>query len=202
MSDNTPIVIHKYPNRRFYDTVNSRHVTLEDIQDLVVSGKDVVVTDTRTGDDLTNVVLMQILLERDHLKLDLLPSSVIHLMIRSSRNTLRTALERFFGPFLGIMAATQKQFDAYLRDSLKGQAMSPLDWTKAFFPAFSAPSQGDSGVPPPAVAEPPVMAERGGELEDLREQIEQLRGKVMELNVAKTKRPRKKKPATKPGRRK
>ena len=59
------IQIKKYPNRRYYDTSNSRHVTLQEMHDLIVSGKDICVTDSRNGDDITNLVLTQILLERD-----------------------------------------------------------------------------------------------------------------------------------------
>lgn len=196
MSDKMPIAINKYPNRRFYDTVNSRHVTLEEIHDLIISGKDIVVTDTRTGEDLTNVVLMQILLERDHVKLDLLPSSIIHMMIRSSRNTLRTTLERFFGPFLGIMAATQKQFDAYLRESMKGPMVTPFDWTKGIFPPYSGSTTSQSMADP---KDSPETRETT-ELDELREQLEHLRGRVMEMNFRKTPAPKKKKAVRKPKR--
>jgi len=201
MSDKEPIAIHKYPNRRFYDTVNSRHVTLEEIHDLIVSGKDVTVTDTKTGEDLTNVVLMQILLERDHLKLDLFPSSIIHLMIRSSRNTLRSTLERFFGPFLGIMAATQKQFDSYLRDTMKGQVMTPFEWTKGIFPNYSGSKDAKMDESSKKAASAPPD-EESDELDDLRDQLEQLRGRVMSLNAKKGSKPRKKKPARRPHKRK
>ena len=201
------VLINKYPNRRFYDTLNSRHVTLQEIHDLIASGKDVCVTDTATGEDLTNVVLMQILVERDHLKLDLIPSSVMHMMIRSSRNTMRTTVERFFGPFLGIMAASQKQFDSYLRDTMKNQMMSPLDWTKGVFNAFG--SQGPSGdhstsspsEPKRAASVAPV---EGGELDELRAQMDMLQRRMSELaspQRAKRKAP-KKQPARRPKARK
>lgn len=192
------VLINKYPNRRFYDTLNSRHVTLQEIHDLIISGKDVCVTDTGTGEDLTNVVLMQILLERDHLKLDLFPNSIMHMMIRSSRNTLRATVERFFGPFLGIMAASQKQFDAYLRDSMK----SPLDWTKGMFRAFGVDgatqarsnnqktdSKGESVAP--------EESDRSGELDELRSQMDILRRRVADLTPQPPKKPRKKRPVRK-----
>ena len=202
MSDKEPIAIHKYPNRRFYDTVRSRHVTLEEIHDLIVSGKDVTVTDTKTGEDLTNVVLMQILLERDHLKLDLFPSSIIHLMIRSSRNTLRSTLERFFGPFLGIMAATQKQFDSYLRDTMKGQMITPFDWTKSIFPGYAGSKDAEAADESSKKAATATSVDEASELDDLREELERLRGRVLSLDARKGSKPRKKKPARKPQKRK
>lgn len=206
MSDNrspSPVLINKYPNRRFYDTLNSRHVTLQEIHDLIISGNDVCVTDTRTGEDLTNVVLMQILLERDHLKLDLFPSSIMHMMIRSSRNTLRTTVERFFGPFLGIMAASQKQFDSYLRETMKGRMMSPLDWTGGMFPGFGTQEatrtssaqkveQSDS----PATSGP--SGADASDLEELRSQFELLRRRVADLDAPRPRKPRKKPASRKP----
>ena len=46
MSD--PRVIKKYPNRRLYDTVESRYITLADIRKLVVDRIDFVVIDKKT----------------------------------------------------------------------------------------------------------------------------------------------------------
>ena len=205
MSDNRgvkPIPINKYPNRRFYDTRNSRHVTLQEIHDLIVSGNDVCVTDTGTGEDLTNVVLMQILLERDHLKLDLFPSSVMHMMIRSNRKALGATVERFFGPFLGIMAASQKQFDSYLRETMKGQMISPMDWTNGMLRAFGAdgaslgrvPSRDSQSQPEPT--DEPASTE-SNELDELRSQLEYLRRRVSDLDTSRQRTPRKKRPARK-----
>ena len=44
-----PRVIRKYPNRRLYDTVESRYVTLADIRRLVVERIDFVVLDRKTS---------------------------------------------------------------------------------------------------------------------------------------------------------
>ncbi len=205
MSDNRgqkPILINKYPNRRYYDTRNSRHITLQEIHDLITSGNDVCVTDTGTGEDLTNIVLMQILLERDHLKLDLFPSSIMHMMIRSSRNTLRTTVERFFGPFLGIMTASQKQFDSYLRDSMKGQMMSPLDWTKGMLHAFGADGAPHGRSPDRDPGTEPESGEPASadanELDELRSQLESLRRRVSDLDDDQPRKPRKKPSVRKP----
>ncbi len=197
MSDNRspkPILINKYPNRRYYDTLNSQHVTLQDVHDLIISGKDVCITDSQTGEDLTNVVLMQILVEKDHVKLDLIPSSVMHMMIRSSRNTLRTTLERYFSPFLGMMAAGQKQFDSYLRETMKGQLVSPMEWTNGVLRAFgdneppnSPTSPRGKNAPTPEVDDADAAE---SELDSLRTQLESLQKRMTQLGAG-TKKPRK-----------
>ena len=67
--------IKKYPNRRFYDVTRSRHVTLNDLYELVQVGERILVTDSKTGADITNIVLTQIILEHDPPKLDLFPAA-------------------------------------------------------------------------------------------------------------------------------
>ncbi|MGH8261594.1 MAG: polyhydroxyalkanoate synthesis repressor PhaR [Steroidobacteraceae bacterium] len=61
-----PRVIKKYPNRRLYDTVESRYITLEDIRKLVVDQIEFVVVDKLTQDDITNGILLQVIAELEH----------------------------------------------------------------------------------------------------------------------------------------
>jgi polyhydroxyalkanoate synthesis repressor PhaR len=58
-----PVIIKKYPNRRLYDTSSGRYVNLEDAATMIRQGTDVQVLDARTGEDLTRVVLTQIIVE-------------------------------------------------------------------------------------------------------------------------------------------
>ena len=57
------VVIKKYPNRRLYDTSAGRYVNLEDVAAQVRKGIDLQVVDARTGEDLTRVILSQIIME-------------------------------------------------------------------------------------------------------------------------------------------
>lgn len=177
------VQIKKYPNRRYYDATNSRHITLQEVHDMVMSGRDVCVTDSRTGDDITNLVLTQILLERDEPKLDLFPSSILHLVVRSNRQVLRTWLERSFGPFLGMLANSQKQIDAYWRQAMHGNMTSPMDWAGQFLRAFTpkgAPTAPPddaatpSEVPPQEETSPESLDELRARLGDLQRQVEAL----------------------------
>lgn len=56
-------MIKKYPNRRLYDTSSGRYVNLDDVAILIRQGVDVQVVDARSGEDLTRVVLTQIIVE-------------------------------------------------------------------------------------------------------------------------------------------
>jgi polyhydroxyalkanoate synthesis repressor PhaR len=177
------VQIKKYPNRRYYDATNSRHITLQEVHDMIVAGQDVCVTDSRTGDDITNLVLTQILLERDEPKLDLFPSSVLHLIIRSNRQVLRTWLERSFGPFMGVLSTSQKQMDAYWRQAMQGNLVSPMDWASRFMQAFSGepPHATSTADAPPADAPPPEVPAES--LDELRTRLEQLQRQVADLSA-------------------
>ena len=59
----TTVVIKKYENRRLYDTTNSRYVNLEDVAQLLQQGNDVQVIDAASGEDITRLILTQIIVE-------------------------------------------------------------------------------------------------------------------------------------------
>ena len=61
----SPRVIKKYPNRRLYDTEESRYITLADIRKLVIKDVDFVVTDKKTGDDITRTILLQVISDQE-----------------------------------------------------------------------------------------------------------------------------------------
>lgn len=174
--------IRKYPNRRYYDATRSRHVTLHEVYDLVRSGQDVRITDSRTNSDITNHVLLQIVLENDEFKLDLLPSWILHLAMRSNPQVLRSSLERFFGSFMETFSATQQQFDAYSRQAVSGRLVSGTDRTGTLKPAF-APSRQEASEDRTELEQPPGnRRHRENVLEDLRRQIAELRQRIERLS--------------------
>ncbi|MGD9858802.1 MAG: polyhydroxyalkanoate synthesis repressor PhaR [Marinobacterium sp.] len=58
-------ILRKYTNRRLYDTSRSCYVTLEDVKQLVLSGEKFQVQDSKTGNDLTRNILLQIISEQE-----------------------------------------------------------------------------------------------------------------------------------------
>jgi polyhydroxyalkanoate synthesis repressor PhaR len=58
-------LIKKYANRKLYDTRTSRYVTLDAIADLVRHGQEIEVVDRDSGQDITQVILSQIVLSEE-----------------------------------------------------------------------------------------------------------------------------------------
>lgn len=58
-------IIKKYPNRRLYDTEESRYITLTDIRNLILGNTTLTVIDKKTGDDITRAILLQVISEQE-----------------------------------------------------------------------------------------------------------------------------------------
>src|ERR1700682_93238 len=95
-------LIRKYSNRRLYDTVGSRHVTLDDLRHLIVSGEKIKVIDDKSGEDLTRSVLLQIIAEQEQDGSPVLGAESLAMMIRFYGGPMPGALsgylERAFTP--------------------------------------------------------------------------------------------------------
>jgi len=57
--------IKKYPNRRLYDTSKSTYITLDDVKALVLGLERFVVVDSKTEENLTRSILLQIIMEQE-----------------------------------------------------------------------------------------------------------------------------------------
>jgi polyhydroxyalkanoate synthesis repressor PhaR len=60
-----PVLIKRYANRKLYNTVTSRYITLKGIAELIEQGEQVQVRDNETGEDITSVTLSQILVDTE-----------------------------------------------------------------------------------------------------------------------------------------
>jgi len=78
-----PRTIKKYPNRRLYDTVESRYITLADIRRLVIERIDFVVIDKKTQGDITRSILLQVIAEQEHGNEPLMSRDFLSQVIRS-----------------------------------------------------------------------------------------------------------------------
>ena len=84
-----PRVIKKYPNRRLYDTVESRYITLADVRRLVVEKIDFVVVDKKNNADISRSILLQVIAEQEHLAEPILSQEFMVSVIRSYGTNLQ-----------------------------------------------------------------------------------------------------------------
>ncbi|HBH29260.1 MAG: transcriptional regulator [Desulfofustis sp. PB-SRB1] len=89
------ILIKKYPNRRLYDTKMSSYVTIADVADMIRAGNRVEVQDVTSGEDVTALVLTQIIMDKAKKNQGLLPVSLLHLVIQFGENLLHEFFENY-----------------------------------------------------------------------------------------------------------
>jgi polyhydroxyalkanoate synthesis repressor PhaR len=82
-------LIRKQKNRRLYDTVDSRNVTLSELAEIIGSGESVRVQDGTSGEDLTRSVLLQIVLEQEGPGAAVLSQSFLESLIRLYNNPMQ-----------------------------------------------------------------------------------------------------------------
>ena len=76
-------VIKKYPNRRLYDTAESRYITLSDIRQLVVDGERLKVIDNKSGEDITRSILLHVIAEQEENGASVMSEDFLARIIRS-----------------------------------------------------------------------------------------------------------------------
>jgi len=87
-------LIKRYENRKLYDTEASTYVSLSDVADLVRDGVTVRIEDNATGRDLTAQTLTQIILEEGKEGKHLIPSDLLHDLLRQSSRAIDSGFEQ------------------------------------------------------------------------------------------------------------
>src|SRR5262245_10068038 len=87
-------LIKRYESRKLYDTEESRYVSLEDIAAWVRNGQEVKVLDNGTSEDVTAQTLTQIILDEGKKGTSLLPSELLHELVRVGERAMNTGVEQ------------------------------------------------------------------------------------------------------------
>ena len=155
-------VIKKYANRRLYDSTQSRHVTLDDIRKMIVSGAKVKVIDDKSGEDLTRAVLLQVIAEQDQFGTPVLSTELLESIIRFYGNPVQEMLTRYMEQSVNALARQQDAMRAEMTKALAGP-MAPLadfarqnmdQWSKIQASMMSAFAVAKPEAPAPAQDDP------------------------------------------------
>jgi len=203
-----PVVIKKYANRRLYNTDTSTYVTLDDLAAMVKGGRDFVVFDAKTGDDLTHSVLTQIIVDQESRMgtQTLLPIPFLRQLIRFYGDSIERMVPSYLQASLDTLAKEQDRFrknfadaftpagafEAYQEQARKNLVM--FEQAMAMFSPFGKPpGSRPAGETEEAKAEPgkpeavkpaasTAPAARSDELDQLKSQLSTMQAKLDELS--------------------
>ncbi len=74
-------LIKRYSNRKLYDTETRTYITLDGVAKLVAAGEEIKVVENDNDEDITTVILSQILYERER-EQRFLPTSMLNQLLR------------------------------------------------------------------------------------------------------------------------
>src|ERR1700729_1676199 len=182
-----PVTIKKYANRRLYNTGTSTYVTLEDLAAMVKTGEDFVVYDAKTGEDITRSVLAQIIFEQENKEgQNLLPIAFLRQLIRFYGDSMQMRVPRYLEVSIESLTREQEKFRHQMSQAfgvgpfgaLEDQVrrnMEMFERTFAMFAPFARREAQTAEAEKAAAAAgtaPPVAAASGGEIDDLKRQLD------------------------------
>ena len=121
-----PRVIKKYPNRRLYDTVESRYITLSDIRRLVMDKVDFVVIDKKSQDDITRSILLQVIAEQEHSGEPLMSQDFLAQVIRSYGGAMQGFVGSYLEQSLRLLSSQQQQIREHMRGVMGADAYDSI----------------------------------------------------------------------------
>src|SRR5581483_9761308 len=116
----TVVTIKKYANRRLYNTATSSYVTLDHLAEMVKQGIEFVVTDAKTGEDITRGVLTQIIVEQEGKGQNLLPIKFLRQIIGFYGDSLGGLVPRYLESSMAAFADNEGNMRNILQDTFKG----------------------------------------------------------------------------------
>ncbi len=174
------VVVKKYANRRLYNTESSSYITLDNLAEMVRAGRDFVVYDAKSGDDITRSVLTQIIVEEESKGGAMLPTPFLRQLIGFYGGSMQGLVPRYLEQTMGVFAENQQRVRSAMQQSIAPfippgfeevgrQNLAMLERAMSLFAApFYRPTEGARG--PDAKPEPDQ-----GELDTLRAEVDSLR---------------------------
>ena len=122
-------IIKKYPNRRLYDTGESRYIKLTEVKTMIEQEIPIKVVDSVTDEDITRSILLQIILEQESNNEPLFSTENLENFIRYNGESSREGFMLFMDENLDFFEEQQAHVQKQLKELVD---FNPLDfWTKS-----------------------------------------------------------------------
>ena len=180
-ADLPPVVVKKYANRRLYNTESSSYITLDNLAEMVRQGRDFVVYDAKTGDDITRGVLTQIIVEEEGKGQNLLPTAFLRHLIGLYGGSMQGLVPKYLEHMMAAFAQQQDQMRSAMQktmgnlfpfgnmEEVSRQNMAMMERAFTLF----APFRRGEGTASGQTAEAPSL-----EVEALKAEIERLKAEL------------------------
>jgi len=189
-ADVPPVVVKKYANRRLYNTESSSYITLDNLAEMVRQGRDFVVYDAKTGDDITRGVLTQIIVEEEGKGHNLLPTEFLRQLIGFYGGSMQGLVPKYLEQAMSAFAQQQEQMRATMQktmgtlfpfgnmEEVGRQNMAMMERALTMFtPFYRTGETGATGQAPP---------QKTDEIAALRAEVDRLRKELANTKSSKS----------------
>ncbi len=183
-----PLLIKRYASRRLYNTETSDYVTLEDIAGFIRDGREVLITDLKSGDNLTRQYLLQIIAEHESRGENVLPLNVLTDLVRSYSPQAQSVVPEFLAMSFEMLREGQSKATESIGGIPNPLAAMPgfeamQAQQQAFMKAITGGWGGTTSPEPEATAEPTTepTAQKPSDLDDIKAELAALQSKLSKL---------------------
>lgn len=124
------IIIKRYTNRRLYNAETKSYVSYEDLAKIVRGGIDVKVIDSKSKEDVTKAVLIQVILEEEKNDRTVLPTDFLFQVLRVRDNSLQDFFKNHLSASFEAYLKTKEEFDNRFRSILEMAFSAPQTFEK------------------------------------------------------------------------
>ncbi|MEJ7925150.1 polyhydroxyalkanoate synthesis repressor PhaR [Sphingobium sp. AN641] len=178
-SESEPVVIKKYANRRLYNTETSSYITLDLLSQMTREGREFVVVDAKTGDDITHNVLTQIIMEEEQRGTNMLPVNFLRQLIAMYGDSMQSMVPQYLEASMDAFRKNQLQFQEAMQGAFGGGPLAEI--AKRNMQMFEAATSAlkVAGVKMPGMA--PAESAKDDEIAELKAQLSALNAKIDKL---------------------
>ena len=188
-NESEPVIIKKYANRRLYNTETSSYITLDLLSQMTREGREFVVVDAKTGEDITHNVLTQIIMEEEQRGKNMLPVNFLRQLIAMYGDSMQSMVPQYLEASMDAFRKNQMQFQEAMKGAFGGGPLAEI--AKRNMQMFEAAANAFGNVPgmptmpgmpgASAPAQPASESSKDDEIANLKAQLSALNAKIDKL---------------------
>ena len=184
-NESEPVVIKKYANRRLYNTETSSYITLDLLSQMTREGREFVVVDAKSGEDITHNVLTQIIMEEEQRGENMLPVNFLRQLISMYGDSMQSMVPQYLEASMDAFRKNQLQFQEAMQGAFGGGPLAEIaKRNMQMFEAATSAFKGAGGLMPGVPGVPgttPAEADKDDEIAELKAQLAALNAKIDRL---------------------
>ncbi|MDM8536716.1 polyhydroxyalkanoate synthesis regulator DNA-binding domain-containing protein [Desulfobacterales bacterium HSG17] len=116
--------IKKYANRKLYDTTDKKYISRTDLSELIRQGKDIIVIDNETGEDITASIVSSLIATTKGKAGSTVSSGVLIQLFRKGGNALTDYAKKYVSFWQRSLNMAEHEIDDMVKGLVKNKEIS------------------------------------------------------------------------------